>query len=160
MPDAAPDDNLVDLANLARDIAIEYLGLPQILRMHEITDEQWAVISVNPQFVAMAGQMKRDWESAANVKERVRMKAATAVEALMPKMLEEIVDPRVSATAKNDIYKTLMKLGELEQTQADISAGGDRFQFTINFAPGIAAPVTIDVTPTKTDAKAIEEKTA
>ena len=144
MPDPTPS---VDLAALARDIAIEYLRLPQILAAHGISDEMWAEISANTQFINMAAQMKREWASASNAKERVKMKAATAVEALMPTMLEEIVKSTTPASQKNDIYKTMVKLGELEYGNKDLNPTGERFVFNLNIAPGVAPTVTVETPP-------------
>jgi len=147
MPDP---ETPVDLAALARDIAIEYLRLPQILTAHGISDEMWAEISANTAFINMAAQMKREWASASNAKERVKMKAATAVEALMPTMLEEIVKATTPASQKNDIYKTMVRLGELENTRADLNPTGERFVFNLNINPGGAPTVTVETPPPKT----------
>jgi hypothetical protein len=144
MPEVA---SAVDLAALARDIAIEYLGLPAILRAHEISDEQWELIARNPEFQAMAAQMRREWQAAGNARERVKMKASTAVEMLMPTIIESIVDPNVPLAQKNEAYKTLAKLGELGETQAERTPG-ERFSVTINLGEGIK-PLTVEATATK-----------
>jgi hypothetical protein len=139
MPEGNP---AVDLAELARDIAIEFHGLPTILRAHEISDEQWAQISVNPQFLAMAAEMKRTWDSAGNAKERVRMKASTAVEAMLPIILNDIASPATPLAQKTEALKLLAKLGELGETQREGGDAGERFHVTINLGAG-APPVTV-----------------
>jgi len=151
MPETA---TAVDLAGLARDIAIEYLGLPAILRAHEIDDAQWEEISRNPEFQQMAAEMRRSWQSASNARERVKMKAGTAVEAMLPVVLEDIVQPTTPLIQKIEALKLLAKLGELGETRNEAGERGERFSVVINLGAG-APPVTID--GKLIEGKAVEE---
>jgi hypothetical protein len=150
MPEVAPT---VDLATLARDIAIEYLGLPAILRAHEISDDQWEVISRNAEFQAMAAQMRREWQSASNARERVKMKASTAVEALLPGFIEDIVNPAAPLAQKTEAIKLMAKLGEIGETVRDARDTGERISVTINIGEGVTK--TIEATAVRSEASTV-----
>ena len=58
----------VDLASLAREIAMDIFPVEQVLEIHKLTDDEWQKILGNQTFQAMLGSMQRDWNSAANTR--------------------------------------------------------------------------------------------
>jgi len=120
----------VDFAALAREIAMDIFPLTQVLELHRLDDAEWSRISTNPKFVAMLDSMVRDWQSASNTRERVRIKAATGLEAVMETYIADILDPGIPLTQRVEAGKFLARLGELDsQGMGEI---GEKFSITLN----------------------------
>ena len=125
---ASPFDSLtgfaVDFATLAREIAQDIFSVDQIVALHRLSDEEWGKIQVHPKFIAMLGDMQREWNSAANTKERVRVKAATGLETTLETFIGEINNPAVPLSQKVDAGRFLARLGELDGSAAATVGGG------------------------------------
>lgn len=122
---------LVNLAKLAREIAIDMLPVEEVLRFNQISDEDWEKIQADPRFDAMLASMINDWNAAGNVKQRVQLKAATGFESFMEHLIEEGHNPNVPLSQKVELGKLLVKIGELE-AQRDGLAGGQQMLVQIN----------------------------
>ena len=120
----------VDFAALAREIAMDIFPLTQILELHRLSDEEWQRISGNQRFQTMLEQMIREWNSAANTRERVRIKAATGLESVLETYIREIVDESIPLTQRVEAGKFLARLGELDG--ALVGELGERFSITLN----------------------------
>lgn len=114
---------LVNLAKLAREIAIDMLPMDEVLRLNQVDDEAWAKIQADPRFDAMLASMITDWNSAGNVRQRVQLKAATGFEAFLEHLIEEGHSPNVPLSQKVELGKLLVKIGELEAVRDGINAG-------------------------------------
>lgn len=122
----------VNFAALAREIAMDILPLHQILQLHQLDDEAWMRIQRNPQFQEQIASMSRDWQSASNVRERVKTKAATGLEAELEIYVQEIGDRSIPLIQRVEAGKFLARLGELDGARGDGSPGGTPFSITIN----------------------------
>ena len=89
----------VNFAYLARQIAMDILPLDDVLETHKLSDEQWVAIQANPAFQATLVDMIADWNTAANTKNRVRIKAATGVEATLEPTIAACMDPTIPLAA-------------------------------------------------------------
>jgi len=119
-----------DFAALAREIAMDIFPLAQVLELHRLDDAEWTRINSNPKFQAMLGSMITDWNSAANTRERVRIKAATGLEAVMETYIADILDPGIPLTQRVEAGKFLARLGELDsQAMGEI---GEKFSIPLN----------------------------
>lgn len=138
----------IEFATLAREIAMDIFELPDILRMHRVTDEEWERISTHPKFTQMLGEMIRDWNGASNTKERVRVKAATGLESVLENYIREINDADIPLTQRVEAGKFLARLGELDgQVIGGGQAGGG---VTINISTTPSMPplqLTVEQTP-------------
>lgn len=128
-PLGPPDDPLtqytVDFATLAREIAQDIFTVDQIVSLHRLSDEEWTRIQAHPRFLAMLADMQRDWNSADNTRERVRIKAATGLETTLETFISEINNPVIPLSQKVDAGKFLARLGELDgANQANAFTGG------------------------------------
>jgi hypothetical protein len=137
----------VDFAALAREIAMDVFDLQQILDLHKLSDEEWMKISDNPKFQAILKNMIADWESAANTRERVKIKAATGLESVLEPYIAEIQDTKIPLAQRVEAGKFLARLGELD---GNLGVGqGDRFQIVLNMgtshqAIDVSVPKVID----------------
>jgi len=137
----------VDLAALAREIAMDIFPVEQVLEIHKLTDEEWQKILANPSFQSMLGSMQRDWNSAANTRERVRVKAATGLEAMLEQYVREIGDEGIPLTQRVEAGKFLARLGELDGAHDGKGLGGSG-SVTINITTSADKP-TITLTATR-----------
>jgi len=121
----------VDFATLAREIAMDIFPLAQILELHKLDDVEWARISENRRFQTMLEQMVTDWNSAANTRQRVKIKAATGLESVLETYIAEILDTGIPLTQRVEAGKFLARLGELDGNLIE-GGGADRFSITLN----------------------------
>jgi len=121
----------VNLAKLAREIAMDILPIDRVLSLNQIEDEDWVRIQEDPRFRAQLADMIKEWESATNTRDRVRVKAATGFEALMEVYLEDAMNPEIPLVQRVEVGKLLVKIGELEAQK--LGGGGSQVLIQINF---------------------------
>jgi hypothetical protein len=144
----------VDLASLAREIAMDIFPVEQVLEIHKLTDDEWQKILGNQTFQSMLASMQRDWNSAANTRERVRVKAATGLESMLEQYVREIGDESIPLTQRVEAGKFLARLGELDG--AHDRAGGAAGTVTINITTSQNQP-TITLTATRSPVLDLEQ---
>jgi len=146
----------VDFATLAREIAQDIFTVDQIVSLHRLSDEEWTAIQKHPRFLAMLKDMQRDWNSASNTKERVKIKAATGLETTLETFIAEINNPAVPLSQRVEAGKFLARLGELDGSagSAGIVGGG----VTINIVTSAGKmPIHIEaVVPPRIEPKQVE----
>ncbi len=136
----------VDLAALAREISMDIFPTEQVLQIHQLDDAEWQRIAVNPKFQDMLASMTREWQSAANTRDRVKAKAATGLEAMLEVYIREIGDDTIPLTQRVEAGKFLARLGELDGSDKIGSGGGGGV--TINITTSQDRP-TITLTATR-----------
>ena len=130
--DLAPEEIFaVDLAALAREIAMDIYPLAQIIELHRLNDEEWQRIQENPKFKAMLNEMVTDWNSTASTKERVKLKSATGLESILEVYIRDIADPDIPLAQRVEAGKFLARLGEMDGQHIG-SGGGGGFSITLN----------------------------
>jgi len=145
----------VDLASLAREIAMDIFPVEQVLEIHKLTDDEWQKILANPTFQSMLASMQRDWNSAANTRERVRVKAATGLESMLEQYVREIGDESIPLTQRVEAGKFLARLGELDGQHEGNRLGGSG-AVTINITTSQNQP-TITLTATRSPVLDLEQ---
>jgi hypothetical protein len=135
----------VDMAAVAREVAMDILPLEDIQRLHQLTDEQWIEITTNVKFQHMLHSMQVEWNSASNTPERVKAKASTGLEAVLETYIRDILDPSIPLAQRVEAGKFLAKLGELGDRNVFGAASGERFVINLNIAE---RATHIDVSPT------------
>ena len=88
----------IEFAALAREIAMDIFPVHDIIALHRLTEEEWQRVQKNPKFVSMVADMSAEWQSAANTRERVRIKAATGLESILETYIRDISDPAIPST--------------------------------------------------------------
>jgi len=157
MTTAPADVFAVDFAMLAREVAMDILPLTDVLKLHQISSEDWATIQENPRFKQMFEQMVREWNSAASTRERVRIKAATGLESQLEGLIAALSDESIPYTQRIEGGKFLARIGEIDAATLHEGAGGAPFAININIGAGVPAvsaitgvrdtPVTIEAHP-------------
>ena len=133
MTDNTPSEIFaVDLAALAREIAMDIFEMKDILLVHKLDDDQWEEISRNVKFQQMLTQMAAEWNSALNTRERIRIKAATGLEAVLENYIREIRDSAIPLGQRVEAGKFLARIGEIDTSQIIGGAGGGGFTITMN----------------------------
>jgi hypothetical protein len=133
----------VDFATLAREIAQDIFSVEQIVALHRLSDDEWAQIQQHPRFIQMLSSMQRDWNSAGNTRERVKIKAQTGLESQLEVFINDINNPQIPLSQRVDAGRFLARLGELDgqhPSQSNIGGG-----ITINIVTGAnGEPLTIE----------------
>lgn len=145
MGDVATQD-LVNLASLARHIAQDILEIDQILQLHKLDDATWEKIRTDTNFQQMLDEMILRWNGADSTKERIKVKAQTAIEALIEPLFLAAQDPDTPLSQRTEAIRQLARLGELEGRQEIGQSAGSGVQIQINVG-NIATPVTIEAVP-------------
>lgn len=134
----------VNLARLARELAMDILPVNDVLRIHELDDSTWLKIQSDPKFQAMLSSMITEWNSADNTKARVRVKAATAFESLVEVYVRDAMDIGIPLAQRVEVGKLLVKIGELESVRDGKDAGS---QVLIQINTGVPEAVNIVAGP-------------
>lgn len=113
----------VDFATLAREIAMDIFPVDEVVALHKLGDEEWRRIQEHPRFVAMLAGMQRDWQSAANTRERVKVKSATGLESMLEVFIRDINDGTIPLNQRVEAGKFLAKLGELDAVRGSGDGG-------------------------------------
>lgn len=124
-----PENLAVNMAALAREIAMDIFPTKTIIELHRLTDEEWEKIKANRQFQDMLASMSLEWNSAANTKERVKVKAATGLEMHLESLIMAIADEAIPLAQRVEAGKFLARLGELDGSGAAMGSG---FHITLN----------------------------
>ena len=132
------DANLINLAKLAREIAMDILPIDKILDLNKIDDNTWERIEADPKFAAMLQDMITEWNATGNARSRIRVKSQTAVEALLEVLIHEVQYTDAPLAQKVDTVRQIARLGELEGREIGTGGASDRVSIVINL--GSAAP--------------------
>ena len=123
----------IEFAQLAREVAMDIFPIHDIVALHRLTDDEWQRVQRNPKFNQMVADMAAEWNSAANTRERVRIKAATGLESILETYIRDITDPSIPLNQRVEAGKFLARVGELDNTQQILGGGGGSgFHITLN----------------------------
>lgn len=122
----------VDLAMLAREIAMDLFDVKQIIELHRLTDEEWTRIQATPKFQQMLSEMIAEWNSASSTADRVKMKAATGLESVLEVFIRDIADTSIPLTQRAEAGKFLARLGELDGQRGNLAGGGGQLLIQLN----------------------------
>lgn len=143
----------VNLSKLARDVAMDIFPLDHIKATHQLSDEHWNEIFRDPHFVKMLGEMILDWRSASGTRERVKIKAQTAVEAALETFFVDMNDRDLPLVQRVDALKMVAKLGDLGEK--DLVAAGGSGSVSISISLGVpgqgAEPHVVTIEGTKVE---------
>ena len=137
----------LSLLKLAREIAQDIHPLEDILTHHSIDDDKWLEIQRNPRFRAYLESETADWNAALNTQERVRIKAAAAVEEWLPELYTRIHDNGENLSAKVEAGKLLLDLAGFTKNGVGMESAGERFSVTINLGTDSQLKFEKEVTP-------------
>jgi len=135
----------VDLATLAREIAMDVLEIPQLLQLHQLTNEEWLRIQENPKFIDMVATLSAEWQAASNTRERVKMKAATGLESQLSVYIRDLGRDDIPLAQRVEAGRFLARLGELDGDKSVLGSGGSGVTINISTSAEMP-PLTIEAT--------------
>jgi hypothetical protein len=123
----------VDLSRIAREIARDIQPLEILLERAGINSEQFERIKQNPIFQTRLMEEAQIWSSTTkqNLRERVSIKAAVAIEELLLDTVNLIRDPDIPGAARVQGLQFLAKLGHLGEGPLTKDDGSGRVQINI-----------------------------
>ena len=119
----------VNLAALAREIALDMFPVDQIIAMHKLSDEEWTKIHAQPQFQAMLNSMIIDIQGATGTRERMKAKAQIGLEMQLEQFILDMGDTTIPLAQRVECAKFLARVGELDNVGG---SGGGGFSIQLN----------------------------
>jgi hypothetical protein len=119
-------------AALAAELGARILPLPDILKRYNISAAELKVLLKDEQFRHMVADFRREWHSPMSARDRVRVKAALAVEDGLIDLHQLFLDPEITPSARLDAYKQLVQLADMQPKRDDVGGPSAGFSITIN----------------------------
>ena len=144
-PIDVPVENLMN--KLAAELAAGLSPTKDIAKRYMLTVSQLARLMKDTQFRAMYKEAKTLWESDTNSRQRIRVKAAMALEDSILPIYSIIHNENSPPPAKIDAFKQLAVLADAVP-RADKGGGqlGDKFSVTINLGDNVPSDkIVLDV---------------
>lgn len=118
-------------SHFAFELAADLHDQKDVLKRHGITQKHFKALMKSNEFLSQFEEYKREWQSPKNVKERIQMKAALAVEDGMLELYHLFKDRDKAPAARLDAFKQFVQLSGSTPGKEE-SAGGSGFAITIN----------------------------
>lgn len=120
------------LLSLASEIAKDISPLQTILEAHNIDASQWESVRNMPAFQRLLEAELINWNSALNVGERVKIKAATLMEIWLETATKEMHDRNQPLNHRTELAKLVRDLAGMGTKAVDASTTGEKFSVIIN----------------------------
>ena len=120
------------MRGIALEIAKGIFDIQEILKVWEISLEQYDAITRHPAFDGMLREAKIEWESADNTVKRTQLKAAVMLEHALPELNARLHDRAEGLNAKVELAKFLGRVGGVDSNKQAIGGGGETFKIEIN----------------------------
>lgn len=143
------------LRTLATELAKDILEPEQILKNLHITATQYDAIKDTRAFRYMYAQACAEWTSAANTQKRVKLLAASTVEAALPTFWNDFNNANEPLNARVGLLQTLAKIGGLgipDPAERTPGGPGQIFKLEIHLS-GKEEPITIEASSVDTYAE-------
>lgn len=136
------------LVRLAREIAMDIVDLPIILKQYAISAETWSELQRNTKFRMLLESETEAWQTSLNTHERVKLKSASMLEEWLPELYGRMHDAAEALPAKIEAGKMLAKIAGLGERSDVVGTTGERFVINISMGPQAPAlEFSKDVTP-------------
>ncbi len=126
---------------LAAELAAGLLPMRDILTRFDLTKQQLEKLLTDPGFRSAIVEFRGQWRDAGNARERIRVKAALAVEEGLIELYNMYTNLDINPNARLDAYKQLVTLSDTAPVK-DATPEGSRFSVIFNI-PGAEQPLTI-----------------
>ena len=120
------------LLQLAREIAMDIRPLDEILKNHNLTNEQFELVARMPRFQSYVESEAAAWHGSLNTHERVKLKAAAMLEEWLPELNVRMHDRAESLNAKIEAGKLARDLAGFARNGVGVEGSGEKFSVTIN----------------------------
>jgi hypothetical protein len=146
------------LASLARDIAMSFDSIDDVLKSNGVTSIEWEKIQLNPIFVEYLKSEIAAWQGASNAEQRIKLKASALIEEWLQIAGSSLQNEHEPLSSRTDLAKLLTKLAGLGERPA-APHPGEMVRVTINLGSDVepivvekaAAPKLIEHDSSKSD---------
>lgn len=123
------------IRSIANEIAMDLLEINDILKNHDVSQNEWLRLATNPLFNEMVAAYRSEWSSAKNTRERVDLKTLLLVESGLETMHALMNDPREPANARVEVFKSLQRGAGIGKNDPGTESVG-KVSLTINMGGG------------------------
>jgi hypothetical protein len=113
----------LDTSRIARDVAMDIVGIDKILELHGLSKIEWETLKTSEDFNRTLASMIKEWNAASNTKERVAVKSGHLVEASLEWIMENLGDPDIPFIQKIEALKFVARLASLGESGREGHAG-------------------------------------
>ncbi len=132
-PVVLPELSPIDLAKLAREIAMDIKDVDVVLGFYHITLEQYAHLKEHNEFFKQALKVSTlEWNSALTTAERVKLESAAILEDALPRLGARMVSQSEGLPGVVEAAKLFAKLAGLGEKEVGNAAPSERFSININ----------------------------
>lgn len=132
-PSAMPELAAIDLAKLAREIAMDIREIDVVLGIYKLTREQYDWLANHHEFYKQALHVSTiEWSSALTTPERVRLESAAILEDALPRLGARMVNQAEGLPGVVEAAKLFAKLAGLGEKEIGERSVGEKFQININ----------------------------
>lgn len=133
----APIDDLeTTMLKVARALAMGIYQLEDILKNNNVEYKVFQTWSSNPRFLDYLKSEREAWNSANNVAERTKLKAAFVMEEFLLEAHTGLHDRKIALNHRVELGKLVAKIAGMGESKVINGAGGGGFQLNINIGPG------------------------
>lgn len=141
-----PEFTPVELAKLAREVAMDIKDLAVVLEHYKLTREQYDQLAQHNEFFKQALHVSIiEWNSALTTPERIKLESAAILEDALPRLGARMANAAEGLPGVVEAAKLFAKIAGLGEKEQGTSAPGERF--TINIDLGGDHRTIKDVTP-------------
>ncbi len=137
----------IDIVKLAREIAMDFRPLKDILEHHRVDHEAFERLKRHPYFARVLNAEVEAWQSAVNTGERVRLKSQAMMEEFLPDLYQRMIAPRedlMKVVKGAELVAKLAQLGESaskenpsDKVVITINMGAERLQVAKQVTPQV-----------------------
>lgn len=121
----------IDLAKLAREMAMNIRPWQAIFNDFEITEEDYYEIQKNEFYQRAKTQFLLEWNSSTSTADRLKFQSQAGLEQLLPILIQRAMDGKEPLNSANDTGKMLAKLGGIGEVKGEGNPG-EKFSIVIN----------------------------
>lgn len=120
------------LRDLASEVACDSFELEDVLKAHNLNYDEFKEIERQPRFQMYLREAIARWNSTANTQERTQIKAALAVETVLPNMVASVTNQKEPLSARVELFKALMRAGAIGEKDKSKPGEGEKVSIVIN----------------------------
>lgn len=125
-------ENEQAIRSLAIEMARGINDSDEILERFSLSKEDFEHIARSRMFQSLLEQAVKEWGSASNTAERVKIKTQALIEEALPAMFAELRDDKHPLSSRADLFGRLARIGALGNAPAGAGNTGDVFKININ----------------------------
>jgi hypothetical protein len=152
-----PDIPYSQLAQLARDIAMDIKERHVVLSAHSLTQVQYEYLETHNEFYASALKAACiEWHAPLSTQERIKLEAAAILEDSLPGLGSRLQNTREQLPGVVEAAKLFAKIAGVGERDAGPSTPGERFVINIDLGAGQKTVVSTGPAPNQIAAPSVD----